>query len=359
MLSTRNGLDRSGRPSAPKAAILGVSGARLTDDERALFAEHNPLGFILFARNCVEPSQIRDLTAELRDIVGRPDAPILIDQEGGRVQRLRPPTWRGAPAAELFGALYHRDRSAGLAAAELNARLMAEELIDLGINVDCAPVLDLRIEGAHSIIGDRAYDAAPEIVAELGRAVMQGLRAGGVVPIVKHIPGHGRAAVDSHLGLPTVDAPVAELAGSDFRSFQLLAAEPCWAMTAHICYSAIDPDETATTSRRVIAEVIRGQIGFDGVLVSDDVSMHALTGDFAQRTRRLFEAGCDLALHCNADFAEMRAVIEATPAISAATAARLDRAARGAHRMGDADHHALSAELAALLAPVRDIRSSV
>lgn len=358
MLSTRNGHGIGTHATPPKAAILGLRGTTPNEDERVLFAEHNPLGFILFARNCLEPTQIRDLTAELRNIVGRPDAPVLIDQEGGRVQRLRPPKWRGAPPAELFGALYHRDHEAGLSAARLNARLMAEELIDLGITVDCAPILDLRIAGAHEIIGDRAYDSSPEIVAALGRAVMDGLRAGGVVPIVKHIPGHGRAAVDSHLGLPTVDTSVKELTGTDFKPFTLLADEPAWAMTAHICYSAIDPAETATTSRTMIGEIIRGAIGFDGVLLSDDLSMHALTGNFHDRTRRLFEAGCDLALHCNGDLAEMSAVIEATPVISAATARRLARAADAVQQSKDFDMGAGNAELAALLAPVLDTRSN-
>jgi beta-N-acetylhexosaminidase len=294
-------------PDSPRAVIFGCEGPAVTDWERGFFRECDPLGFILFARNCQTPDQVRTLVADLRGAVGRRDAPVLIDQEGGRVARLTPPHWRAAPAAARFGALYARDRAAAREAVVANARLIAAELAELGITVDCAPVLDLPIPGADAVIGDRAFAADPAVVAALGRAFCEGLLAGAVLPVVKHLPGHGRALADSHLALPVVEATRADLEGSDFRPFRDLADAP-WAMTAHIVYRAIDPDNPATTSARLIHEVIREDFGFDGVLVSDDLSMAALRGDFDSRAAASLAAGCDLVLHCNGEREEMMAV---------------------------------------------------
>ncbi len=312
-------------PSAARpvsAAVYGCAGPVFDDWERGFFAEQNPLGLILFARNVESPDQVRALTEDFRTLVDRADAPVLIDQEGGRVQRLKPPHWRQAPAARVFGRLAERDPEAALEATRLNASLLAQELLSLGITVDCAPVLDLFIKGAHGVIGDRAFAGDPGRVARLGRASCEGLLGGGVVPVVKHIPGHGRARADSHLELPKVDTPHAELSGSDFAPFRALADAP-WAMTAHVVYTALDPDAPATVSARVIAEVIRGEIGFDGVLVSDDLSMQALSGGLASRTAAALAAGCDLALHCNGRRDEMLQVASAAPPLTAEARRRL------------------------------------
>lgn len=310
----------------PKALILDCSGPSLTAEERAFFAAADPLGFILFARHIETPDQVRALVRELRNAVGRPDAPVLIDQEGGRVQRLKPPHWRAAPPAEVFGRLAERDLAKAREAVYLNHRLLAAELASLGITVDCAPVVDLRHPGAHDVIGNRAFGGDPLLVADLGRAAMDGLMAGGVQPIVKHIPGHGRALVDSHLELPRCDTPAAALAGSDFLPFRLLRDAP-WAMTAHVLYSDIDPAAPATTSRRLVEEVIRGQLGFDGLLISDDLSMRALAGDPAEHAQAAQAAGCDILLLCNASLEERRAVAAATGPLSAQAARRLTAAA--------------------------------
>lgn len=310
----------------PRAAIVGCSGLVLTDAERHLFEREQPVGFILFSRNVDSPAQVRALVEEFRAVVGRADAPVLIDQEGGRVRRLRPPHWYDSPPAAVFGALSVQAPALAVEAARLNARLIAADLADLGIDVDCAPVLDVPAPGSHDIVGDRAYSADPNGVIALGRATHEGLLDGGVLPIIKHIPGHGRAFADSHLELPVVTASLAELRAFDFRPFQALADAP-WAMTAHIVYQALDPDRPATCSRIVIESVIRGEIGFDGVLVSDDVSMKALTGPFGERTRAALDAGCDLVLHCNGDMDEMCAVLAAAPPLTDAAALRLDRAA--------------------------------
>ena len=297
----------------------------LTADERALFRASRPLGFILFARNCVDPGQLRRLVAELRAAIESPDAPVLIDQEGGRVARLGPPHWRKPPPARVFGALAERDREAGREATVLNARLIGRELASLGITVDCTPVLDVPAADGHDIIGDRAFAVDPALVAELGRASCDGLLAEGVIPVIKHVPGHGRARADSHKELPSVDAPLADLRRVDFPPFRDLADAP-WAMTAHVLYRAIDPKRAASISPRVIAEVVRGEIGFDGLLVSDDLNMQALSGTLAERAGAVLAAGCDVALHCSGVFAEMAAVAEATPPMSAAAMARLARA---------------------------------
>jgi beta-N-acetylhexosaminidase len=300
---------------------LGCSGERLTASERDFFAAAYPVGFILFRRNCSSPHQVRDLVDSLRGCVGRDDAPVMIDQEGGRVARLRPPHWRRYPSAARLASL--PDASAAKA-ARLGARLIADDLAGLGITVDCLPVLDLPASEADPVIGDRAYGSDPERVARLAGAVCAGLLDGAVLPVLKHIPGHGRARVDSHYACPRVETGFEELARTDFAPFRALAAMP-WAMTAHIVYSAIDPSAPATLSPRVVAETIRREIGFDGVLVSDDLSMRALGGGLGERTRQALAAGCDLALHCNGDPGEMEEVIAAARPISPLTAERLRR----------------------------------
>jgi beta-N-acetylhexosaminidase len=298
-----------------KAFITGAAGLSLTADERAFLADERPWGLILFARNCASPNQIIDLGSRFRDAVGRADAPILIDQEGGRVQRLKPPNWRRYPTGRAYGDLHAADPAAGRHAAFLCARLIADDLAALGITIDCLPVADVPSPDGHDVIGDRAYSSDPAVVADLARAAAEGLMAGSVLPVVKHVPGHGRARADSHLALPVVETPRATLEAIDFAPFKALADLPL-AMTAHVVYTALDPDAPATTSKRVVEEVIRGTIGFDGCLMGDDVSMQALSGDIGSRTRALFAAGCDLALHCNGDFSEMRAVAAATPVLA-------------------------------------------
>jgi beta-N-acetylhexosaminidase len=300
---------------------LGCSGERLTASERDFFTAADPVGFILFRRNCNSPAKVRDLIGSLRGCVGRDDAPILIDQEGGRVARLRPPHWRHYPSAARLASL---PDPLAATAARLGARLIADDLARLGITVDCLPVLDIPAAGADPVIGDRAYGSDPERVARLGRAVCAGLLDGAVLPVVKHIPGHGRARVDSHHACPRVETGFEELARTDFAPFRVLATMP-WAMTAHIVYSAVDPTAPATLSSRVVAEVIRSEIGFDGVLISDDLSMQALGGRLGERTRWALAAGCDLALHCNGDPGKMEEVVAAARPISPLTAARLRR----------------------------------
>jgi beta-N-acetylhexosaminidase len=335
-----------------KAVVFGCSGLRLTGAERGFFARTDPLGLIVFARNVVAPSQLRALTAEFRECVGRADAPVLVDQEGGRVQRLGPPHWRAAPAAARFGELASRNKAEGVEAARLNALLLARELAAVGIDTVCAPVLDLRFPGAHDVIGDRAFASDPAIVAVLGRAAAEGFLSAGVTPIMKHIPGHGRSLVDSHLSLPVVEASHAELEASDFRPFKALADVP-WAMTAHVLYRAIDGERPATMSARVVGEVIRGHIGFQGVLIGDDLSMQALSGSIADRAAATLAAGCDLALHCNGKMEEMEAVADATRAIGDATARRLERARAtlaAARRSSEEDASVMATRLEALLA---------
>ena len=311
-------------------SFLGLSGLTITADERALFTAANPAGYILFKRNVADPEQVRALTARLRDLAGR-DVPILIDQEGGRVARLRPPHWPEFPTGETFAALYAKAPVTAIEACRLNALALAALLRGLGINVDCLPLLDVRDHDGHDIIGDRALGSEPMQVAALGRATLEGLRQGGVIGVAKHIPGHGRAAADSHL----VTASRAALE-RDFEPFRTLAARTPMAMTAHVTYTALDPDRCATLSPLVI-DFIRRDIGFDGLLMSDDLGMHALgnpqsgghppgsnaLGDFGARALASLAAGCDIALHCSGDFTEMRAICDAVPAITAAAAARL------------------------------------
>ena len=303
------------------AAILGCKGLTLTPEEVAFFREVQPWGFILFKRNVDTPDQVVALTVALRDAVGRSDAPILIDQEGGRVARLGPPHWRRYPPGRAYGDLPANDPLFRREITRLGGRLLAHDLSALGINVDCVPVLDVPIPGAHDVIGDRAYGTTPEDVAALGRAACEGLNAGGVLPVIKHIPGHGRARTDSHLDLPIVDATYQALDTRDFAPFRVMSDMPM-AMTAHVIFTAIDPKRPATTSRRAIQDVVRGAIGFDGLLMSDDLSMKALSGDFSQRARASLAAGCDVVLHCNGDMAEMQGVIAGTKMLAGRAAQR-------------------------------------
>ncbi|HVV26729.1 MAG TPA: beta-N-acetylhexosaminidase [Rhizomicrobium sp.] len=287
------------------AAIYGCAGTSLLASEKDFFRDVRPWGFILFARNISDRPQVRALVGELRETVGDARAPVLIDQEGGRVARLKPPQWHARPPAARFGALHAENPEAAREATYLNARLIAWDLAELGINVDCLPVLDVPAPGAHDIIGDRAFAHDPATVIALGRAQIEGLLDGGVLPVMKHIPGHGRAEADSHLALPRVTAGRAELSASDFVTFRSLDLCPV-AMTAHVVYESIDPQRPATTSPKVIRDVIRGEIGFEGLLMSDDLSMKALDGPFSVRARAALFAGCDLVLHCNGDMDEMR-----------------------------------------------------
>lgn len=306
---------------ASKAFITGVAGTALTPDETAFLRAERPWGFILFRRNIASPDQVRALCDALRACVQRPDAPVLVDQEGGRVQRLGPPHWPRYPAGRAYSRLSGNDPLGRRELARLGGRLLAHDLRAVGITVDCVPVLDVPVPGAHDVIGDRAYGEDPETVAILGRAAAEGLIAGGVLPVVKHVPGHGRAGADSHLALPVVEADRDALEASDFLPFRHLSDMPM-AMTAHVVYSAIDRADPGTVSRRVVRDVIRRHIGFDGLLMTDDLSMKALGGDFGDRVRRALAAGCDMALHCNGVMAEMRAVAAAAPELRGRALAR-------------------------------------
>jgi beta-N-acetylhexosaminidase len=298
-----------------RAFITGVSGLELSADEREFMRSERPWGFILFKRNIETPAQVSLLVRELRESIDDPAAPVLIDQEGGRVQRFGPPHWPVYPPGAVFGALYDIDRRLGLSAARLSARLIAADLIETGVTVDCLPLADVPIAGADAVIGNRAYGTEPQKVAAIARAVTEGLEQGGILPVLKHIPGHGRATADTHFRLPVVDTPRAELERSDFAAFQPLADLPM-AMTAHVVFSALDPAHPATTSATIIEQVIRGVIGFQGLLMSDDVSMNALAGSIAERTRAIVAAGCDMVLHCNGKLDEMREVAAETPELS-------------------------------------------
>ena len=297
----------------------------LTAQERAFFREVQPWGFILFKRNVDSPNQVRALVDSLRACVDRADAPVLIDQEGGRVQRLGPPHWLRYPPGRAYGELAANDPLIRREITRLGARLLAYDLAALGINVDCVPVLDVPAPDGHEVIGDRAYGDTPDQVAALGRAAAEGLIAGGVLPVIKHIPGHGRARGDSHLTLPRVEASAEDLDVRDFAPFRVLSDMPM-AMSAHVVYDALDPRRPATTSRKVIGEVIRGAIGFGGLLMTDDLSMKALSGDFTQRAKRALAAGCDIVLHCNGDPAEMTAVVAGTRLLAGKSKARADAA---------------------------------
>lgn len=331
-------------------AIFGCSGTRLSEGERAFFARTAPVGAILFARNVVDPHQLRALVSDLRESVGDADLPVLVDQEGGRVARLKPPHWRAAPAAGRFGALYRTDPAAALAAVRLNAELIARELSGLGIDVDCLPLLDVRQDGADAVIGDRAFSDDPSIVAALGRAAVQGLADGGCQPVIKHLPGHGRATADSHHRLPVVATPADQLEAVDFAPFRAFGDAP-WGMTAHIVYTAFDAERPATLSPVVIEQVVRGRIGFDGVLMSDDIEMGALSGGLAERAVAALGAGCDLVLHCSGKLERMQSIATALPPMRRDSAARLQRcrASRPA-APGERDLPAAERELQALMA---------
>ncbi|EED36546.1 hypothetical protein NOR51B_2498 [Luminiphilus syltensis NOR5-1B] len=308
-------------------AIFGFSGPELTPEERAFFRQVDPLGYILFARNVVGRTQLKQLTASLRDISGRSDVPILIDQEGGRVARMGPPEWSTYPAAGKIAALFDRDPEATLAAMRHNYRALGLDLAEVGISVDCAPVLDVPAAGAHSVIGDRALGTTPEQIGLLGGAVLEGLADAGVVGVIKHIPGHGRAEADSHQELPVVNVSREELA-RDLAPFQALAGAPM-AMTAHIRYPCWDTDQCATLSATIIRDVIRGQVGFDGLLMSDDLDMKALHGSVPELASEALRAGCDVALNCWGDMAVMRGIAEQLPEADSQARRRLTRAMAG------------------------------
>jgi beta-N-acetylhexosaminidase len=331
-----------------RAFITGVSGPRLSAAEREFIRSERPWGFILFKRNIETPEQVILLVGELRDAIENPDAPVLIDQEGGRVQRLGPPHWPAYPPGAVFGVLYDIDRTLGLTAARLSARLMAADLIELGVTVDCLPLADVPVAGADAVIGNRAYGTEPDKVAAIARAVTEGLEQGGVLPVLKHIPGHGRATADTHFRLPEVDTPKTELERTDFAAFQPLADLPM-AMTAHVVFSAIDPAQPATTSATMIEQVIRGVIGFQGLLMSDDVSMNALAGSIAERTRAIVDAGCDMVLHCNGKLDEMREVARQTPELSGQALARANRALASRRQPEPLDRLMARTELDALI----------
>src|SRR5215475_14091514 len=299
---------------ASRAFITGLAGLSVSANERAFLREAQPWGLIIFKRNVSAPSQVTELAQSFRDIVGW-DAPVLVDQEGGRVQRLGPPAWPAYPPGARYGDLYDRERASGIAAARLAGHLIAADLKPLGIDVDCLPLADVPLESADPVIGDRAYGRDPRKVAAIAKAIAEGLQAGGVLPVLKHLPGHGRATADSHHKLPVVDTDRATLDATDFAAFRPLSELPL-GMTAHVVFSAIDPVAPATTSVTMVSQVIRGHIGFDGLLMSDDISMNALAGTLAERARTTLGAGCDVVLHCNGSFDERRAVADACPPLA-------------------------------------------
>ena len=331
-----------------RAFITGISGPELNAAEREFIRSQRPWGFILFKRNIEAPAQVVQLVRELRKEQGSPEAPVLIDQEGGRVQRLGPPHWPVYPPGAVFGALYDVDPELGLTAARLSARLIAADLHETGINVDCLPLADVPVAGADAVIGNRAYGTEPGKVAAIARAVAEGLQQGGILPVLKHIPGHGRATADTHFRLPEVDTPKMELERTDFAAFRPLADLPM-AMTAHVVFSALDPAHPATTSATIIAQVIRGVIGFQGLLMSDDVSMNALAGSIADRTRAIVAAGCDMVLHCNGKLDEMLEVAGETPELSGQALQRAERALASRQPPRPFDRAAARAELDALI----------
>ena len=300
--------------TSQKAFISGCAGLELSAEEQAFLGDEKPWGFILFKRNCESKQQIVELTAALREAAKAPHAPVFIDQEGGRVQRLGPPIWPKYPTGQAFADLYAIEPKLGERAVWLAARLIAHDLIEVGVDADCLPVLDVPVPGAHDVIGDRAYGRDPALIAHLGGLAASGLLSGGVLPVIKHIPGHGRAGADSHHELPVVDTLRADLEAIDFYPFQKLNHLPM-AMTAHVVYTALDAAAPCSTSKSVIREIIREFIGFDGLLMSDDVSMNALHGEISTRVEACFAAGCDFVLHCNGKLDEMRAVADNTPVL--------------------------------------------
>lgn len=309
---------------APRAFIAGLAGLRISADERTFLRDGEPWGLILFKRNISKPEQVAGLIRSLRDLLGR-EVPVLTDQEGGRVQRLGPPHWPVYPPGAIYGTLYDRDPALGLTAARLGGHLLAADLIALGIDVDCLPLADVPVAGANAVIGDRAYGSEPAKVAAIAGAIADGLKAGGVLPVLKHLPGHGRATADSHHALPVVDADRATLEATDFAAFRPLRELPL-GMTAHVVFSAIDPVQPATTSVTIVGQVIRGFIGFRGLLMSDDVSMGALSGPLAERSRAALAAGCDVVLHCTGKLDEMTEVAGASPVLGGEAARRAEAA---------------------------------
>lgn len=332
---------------AVRAFITGLAGTTLSPAERVFVREHEPWGFIIFKRNIETPSQLRRLIGSVREAVGR-NAPVLVDQEGGRVQRLGPPHWPAYPPGAAYGRLYDRDTAEGIRAAYLGARLIAADLAAVGIDVDCLPLADVPASGADPIIGDRAYGHRPEKVAALARAVADGLLDGGVLPVLKHIPGHGRATADSHHALPVVDTDQDTLRKSDFAAFRPLSDLPL-GMTAHVVYTAIDPIAPATTSVTLVRDVIRAWLGFAGLLMSDDISMGALSGPIEARSRSAIAAGCDVVLHCSGELAEMQAVAAAVPVLTGEAAARGNAALSRRGKVHKDDVAALRAEWAVLI----------
>jgi beta-N-acetylhexosaminidase len=331
-----------------KAFITGIAGTELSDGERAFIAAERPWGFILFKRNVDTPTQVASLTEQLRKAVGEADAPVLIDQEGGRVQRLGPPHWPLYPAGAVFARLFEIDPALGLKAARLSARLIADDLHQLGITVDCLPLADVPVAGADAVIGNRAYGTEPATVAAIARAVSEGLEQGGILPVLKHIPGHGRATADTHFRLPVVDTPQDELERTDFAAFGPLRNLPM-AMTAHVVFSAFDPAHPATTSATMIERVIRGAIGFQGLLMSDDVSMNALAGSITERAKAAVAAGCDMVLHCNGKRGEMEEVARVAPVLSGKAKERAASALAARKPPQPFDRRAARAELDALI----------
>jgi beta-N-acetylhexosaminidase len=320
---------------APRAFITGLAGLTLAANERSFLREAQPWGLIVFKRNISDPSQLTELVQSFRDAVGR-EAPVLIDQEGGRVQRLGPPHWPVYPPGARYADLYGQNPSSGLATAKLAGHLIASDLRAVGIDVDCLPIADVPVAGGDPVIGDRAYGTTPGQAAAIAGAVAEGLLAGGVLPVLKHLPGHGRATADSHHKLPVVDTDRATLEATDFAAFKPLAGLPM-GMTAHVVFSAIDADAPATTSVTMVAQVIRGWIGFQGLLMSDDVSMNALSGTIAERSRAALAAGCDVVLHCNGKLDEMTAVAGASPELSGEALRRAEAALAARHAPEDFD----------------------
>lgn len=334
--------------TSPNAVVFGIAGASLTPDELAFLRDADPLGFILFARNCGDADSIRRLTGQLRETVGREDAPVLIDQEGGRVMRLRPPAWPAAPSARDIADIYSRDPDAGCAVAETLGRMFGSMLVGLGIDVDCAPVLDLGLPETTDAIGNRAFSADPDTVARLGGAMARGLMREGCLPVIKHLPGHGRGTVDSHKLLPRVESDITTLAAHDFAAFRALNHLPL-GMSAHVVYAAVDPERPGTVSDTVIARLVREAIGFEGFLFTDDIAMEALAGTPGERAAAALAAGCDAVLHCSGELAEMIDVAGAVSPLSQSADRRWTRARAARQKPEGDDYRDLAASLTAQL----------